>query len=417
MEYEALIEDIFSRHPSVQVSGFGPKSYKAGLDAMRGFDSKLGSPWRNYRIIHVAGTNGKGSVSSMLASCLAAAGLNVGLYTSPHLLDFRERAKIVLPGGWEMVGKDYVQTFLEANMENIGHLSFFEITTGLAFSWFAERKVDVAVIETGLGGRLDSTNIIDSELSVVTSIGLDHCALLGGTREQIASEKGGIFKKGADALVWGHDPQTDPVFEECARHAGARLHFADEMIGEEQQDSIDFGSMDLRGEYQKDNVRTVLAALQLLGVKADAHALEHTAHRTGLRGRWERLSVGGRELICDIGHNPPALARNFAQLRRLGRPLTIVYGIMADKALEDIAPLMPSEAEYILCAPAGSRALPADKLHSRLKELRPELKTRIAGSVALAVEEALRCSEIESIIYIGGSTFVVAEAIALSNCK
>ena len=155
----------------------------------------------------------------------------------------------------------------------------------------------------------------------------------------------------------------------------------------------------------------------MLGVKADAHALEHTAHRTGLRGRWERLSVGGRELICDIGHNPPALARNFAQLRSLGRPLTIVYGIMADKALEDIAPLMPSEAEYILCAPAGSRALPADKLHSRLKELRPELKTRIAGSVALAVEEALRCSEIESIIYIGGSTFVVAEAIALSNRK
>ena len=423
MQYAEIIEDIFKRHPSVQNVGFTGASYKAGIDSMREFDRLLGSPWKNYKCIHVAGTNGKGSVSSMIAVGLAASrkdGEAIGLYTSPHLLDFRERIKIISPAGglhYEMIPKEDVMYFLEKYEDAIKGLSFFEITTGLALWWFGKVGVKAAVVETGLGGRLDSTNIIEPELSVITSIGLDHCALLGGTREQIASEKGGIFKKGADALVWGHDPQTDPVFEECARHTGARLHFADEMIGEEQQDSIDFGSMDLRGEYQKDNVRTVLAALQLLGVKADAHALEHTAHRTGLRGRWERLSVDGRELICDIGHNPPALARNFAQLRSLGRPLTIVYGIMADKALEDIAPLMPSEAEYILCAPAGSRALPADKLHSRLKELRPELKTRIAGSVALAVEEALRCSEIESIIYIGGSTFVVAEAIALSNCK
>lgn len=415
MEYEALIEDIFSRHPSVQVSGFGPKSYKAGLDAMRGFDSKLGSPWRNYRIIHVAGTNGKGSVSSMLASCMAAKGQKVGLYTSPHLLDFRERVKIVKPNGWEMVGKDYVQTFLEANMENIERLSFFEITTGLAFSWFAEQKVDVAIIEVGLGGRLDSTNIIDSELSIVTSIGLDHCALLGGTRQQIAREKGGIFKKGTGALVWGHDPQTDPVFEECAHNAGAELHYADGMISDDRLESIDFRSMDLQGEYQKDNVRTVLAALKLLSVEADAHALEHTAQRTGLRGRWEKLRIDGRELIFDIGHNPPALTRNFAQLRSLGKPLTIVYGVMADKALDDIAPLMPSDADYILCAPKGNRALPVPELHARLSELRPELRLEDAGSVARAVETALSKSQIESIIYVGGSTFVVAEALLLTN--
>lgn len=416
MEYDKLIEDIFSRHPSVQVSGFGPKSYKAGLEAMRGFDNSLGSPWRKYRIIHVAGTNGKGSVSSMLASCLAASGLSVGLYTSPHLLDFRERIKIVGPKGWEMVSKDYVQDFLETRPDEIEHLSFFEITTGLAFKWFADCKVDIAVIEVGLGGRLDSTNIIESELAVVTSIGLDHCALLGSTREQIASEKGGIFKSGAKALVWGHDAQTDPVFEECARITGAHLHYADELINDNALEAIDFDRMDLRGEYQRDNVRTALAALSLLGIKAEAEAIEHTARRTGLRGRWEILSEHPN-VICDIGHNPAALARNFAQLGSSGRPLTIVYGIMADKALDDIAPLMPADADYILCAPKGNRALPVQELHARLSMLRPELRLQDAPSVADAVKMAVSKSQIESIIYIGGSTFVVAEAILVSNCK
>ena len=416
MEYDKLIEDIFSRHPSVQVSGFGPKSYKAGLEAMRGFDNSLGSPWRKYRIIHVAGTNGKGSVSSMLASCLAASGMSVGLYTSPHLLDFRERIKTVGPKGWEMVSKDYVQDFLETRPDEIEHLSFFEITTGLAFKWFADRKVDIAVIEVGLGGRLDSTNIIESELAVVTSIGLDHCALLGSTREQIASEKGGIFKSGAKALVWGHDAQTDPVFEECARNSGAHLHYADELINDNALEAIDFDRMDLRGEYQRDNVRTALAALSLLGIKAAPGAIEHTAQRTGLRGRWEILSEHPN-VICDIGHNPAALARNFAQLGSSGRPLTIVYGIMADKALDDIAPLMPADADYILCAPKGNRALPVQELHTRLSTLRPELRLQEAPSVADAVQIAIANSQIESIIYIGGSTFVVAEALSLSNCK
>ena len=416
MEYDKVIEDIFSRHPSVQVSGFGPKSYKAGLEAMRGFDNSLGSPWRKYRIIHVAGTNGKGSVSSILASCLAASGLSVGLYTSPHLLDFRERIKIVGPKGWEMVSKDYVQDFLETRPDEIEHLSFFEITTGLAFKWFADRKVDIAVIEVGLGGRLDSTNIIESELAVVTSIGLDHCALLGSTREQIASEKGGIFKSGAKAPVWRHDAQTDPVFEECARITGAHLHYADELINDNALEAIDFDRMDLRGEYQRDNVRTALAALSLLGIKAAPGAIEHTAQRTGLRGRWEILSEHPN-VICDIGHNPAALARNFAQLGSSGRPLTIVYGIMADKALDDIAPLMPADADYILCAPKGNRALPVQELHTRLSTLRPELRLQEAPSVADAVQIAIANSHIESIIYIGGSTFVVAEALSLSNCK
>ena len=315
-----------------------------------------------------------------------------------------------------MVSKDYVQDFLETRPDEIEHLSFFEITTGLAFKWFADRKVDIAVIEVGLGGRLDSTNIIESELAVVTSIGLDHCALLGSTREQIASEKGGIFKSGAKALVWGHDAQTDPVFEECARNSGAHLHYADELINDNALEAIDFDRMDLRGEYQRDNVRTALAALSLLGIKAAPGAIEHTAQRTGLRGRWEILSEHPN-VICDIGHNPAALARNFAQLGSSGRPLTIVYGIMADKALDDIAPLMPADADYILCAPKGNRALPVQELHTRLSTLRPELRLQEAPSVADAVQIAIANSQIESIIYIGGSTFVVAEALSLSNCK
>ena len=174
--------------------------------------------------------------------------------------------------------------------------------------------------------------------------------------------------------------------------------------------------MDLRGEYQRDNVRTALAALSLLGIKAEAEAIEHTARRTGLRGRWETLSEHPK-IICDIGHNPAALARNFAQLQSIGTPLTIVYGIMADKALDDIAPLMPADADYILCAPKGNRALPVQELHARLSMLRPELRLQDAPSVADAVKMAVSKSQIESIIYIGGSTFVVAEAILVSNCK
>lgn len=402
MQYEKKIEEIFERHPSVQVSGFNGRTYKAGIDSMLAFDAALGHPWKAYRCIHVAGTNGKGSVSSMLAASLAAAGLRVGLFTSPHLIDFRERIKLI-PN--QLISKEEVLLFLNKYEKEIAELSFFEITTGMAMWWFGRQKVDVAVIEVGLGGRLDSTNVITPILSVVTSIGLDHCAMLGDTRAEIAREKAGIFKPGVPALVWGHDKETDEVFVGCAREVGADLHFADEMV-----QPVHLDGMDLRGDYQDANVRTTLAALTIVGIEPDLDAIRNTAKITGLRGRWEILQENPT-IICDIGHNPPALAQNFRQLEESERPLVIVYGIMADKALDDIAPLMPSRARYILCSPATPRALPVAELHSRLSALRPDLNLSVAPSVPEAIQTALRLASPDSIIYVGGSTFVVSEAL------
>ncbi len=404
MQYEKKIEEIFERHPSVQVSGFSGRAYKSGIEGMIAFDNVLGQPWKAFRCIHVAGTNGKGSVSSMIAASLAASGLRVGLYTSPHLLDFRERIKLI-PN--ELISKEEVMEFLERYEKEIENLSFFEITTGMAFWWFARKAVDVAVIEVGLGGRLDSTNVITPELSVVTSIGLDHCSMLGDTRAEIAIEKAGIFKPGIPALVWGHDPETDKVFMDYAKKVGADLHFADEMI-----EPVHLEGMDLRGEYQDLNVRTTLAALKLLKVEPDLEALRHTARITGIRGRWEILREKPT-VICDIGHNPPALAWNFRQLEQSGRPLIIVYGIMADKALDDIAPLMPARARYILCAPDSARALPVAELYARLGTLRPDLNLQTAPSVRDALDLALSLASPETLIYVGGSTFVVAEILQI----
>ena len=402
MQYEKKIEEIFERHPSVQVSGFNGRTYKAGIESMLSFDSALGHPWKSFPCIHVAGTNGKGSVSSMLAAALASHGLRVGLFTSPHLIDFRERIKLI-PN--QLISKEDVLSFLDKYEKQIAELSFFEITTGMAMWWFEKEKVDVAVIEVGLGGRLDSTNIITPILSVVTSIGLDHCAMLGDTRAEIAREKAGIFKNNVPALVWEHDKETDEVFEKYAEEVGAQLHFADEMVR-----TVHLDGMDLRGEYQDANVRTVLAAMKLLGIEADLDALRNTAKITGLRGRWEILQENPT-VICDIGHNPAALAHNFRQLEESGKPLIIVYGIMADKALDDIAPLMPSAARYILCSPATPRALPVAELFSRLSALRPDLNLQTANSVSDAVQTALLLASLDSIIYIGGSTFVVAEIL------
>ena len=407
MQYEKKIEEIFARHPSVQVSGFNGRTYKAGIDSMLAFDAALGHPWKSFRCIHVAGTNGKGSVSSMLAASLSSTGLRVGLFTSPHLIDFRERIKVVSGDTLspEMISKDEVLLFLEQYDFQIKDLSFFEITTGMALWWFERQKVDAAVIEVGLGGRLDSTNVISPILSVVTSIGLDHCAMLGDTRAEIALEKAGIFKKDVPALVWGHDEETDVVFEKYAEKVGAQLHYADEMV-----QPVHLDGMDLRGEYQDANVRTTLAALKILDVEPDYDALRNTAKITGLRGRWEILQENPT-VICDIGHNPAALVYNFRQLEESGKPLIIVYGIMADKALDDIVPLMPSSARYILCAPDTPRALPVDTLHSRLSALRPDLNLQTSPSVSDALQMALALASPDTLIYVGGSTFVVAEAI------
>ena len=405
-QYDRLLDELYARHPSVQNAGFSSGAYKPGLEGMSRFDEALGHPSRRFRSIHVAGTNGKGSVSSMLAAGLAGTGLRVGLYTSPHLTDFRERIKLIGPDGWSMIPKEAVFRFLTE--QDLDGLSFFEITTGLAFHWFAAEQVDIAVVEAGLGGRLDSTNILTPELAVVTSIGLDHCALLGDTRAAIAGEKAGIFKPGVPALCGQYDAETAPVFEQRAAELPCPLFFAEDF-------DVGLIGTDLTGPCQAMNLRTALAALELLGCSAttDAaiqEAISATAARTGLRGRWERLQEDP-EVICDIGHNPPALEINFRRLRESGRPLVIVFGIMADKDLDGIRPLMPPDAKYFAVAPRGNRALPAEALADRLQGL----DCTPCGSVEEGVRQALDAAKSisGSILYIGGSNFVVAESIGL----
>ncbi len=429
--YNRKIEAIFVRFPSVQKVPFGD-AYKPGLEHMIEFSGLLGDPHKEYRTIHIAGTNGKGSVANMLASALAAAGLKVGLYTSPHIEDFRERARILSPP--VLIPEEYVYDFLcryDEDMDTLD-LSFFEITTGLAFKWFADEKVDVAVIETGLGGRLDSTNIIIPDLSIITSIALDHCALLGDTLEAIAAEKAGIFKPGVPALVGEYLPETRPVFESRARETGSTLVCAEETgpsLGGRTEGILN--EMDLRGRYQAKNLRTVLAAVDILkecpfysgldDTEAVVDALEHTAERAGFHGRWERIS-DHPTVIADIGHNPAALKGNFAQLEEMMATgeyssLIIVYAIMADKDLAGIMPLMPSGATYIFTNPKTRRAMPVEELTARYKafceeEGRPDDKVFHTPSVHMALRKAFGLDKGGNpLIYVGGSTYLVSEAV------
>jgi len=403
-EYTLLLSELFERHPSVQQSGFTKDAYKPGLEGMRGFDALLGSPSGKFPSIHIAGTNGKGSVSSMLAAALSAEGLKVGLYTSPHLVDFRERIKIISGGSFRMVPREWVSDFLKSGIIPSG-LSFFEVTTGMAFRYFAEEKVNIAVIETGLGGRLDSTNILSPRLCIITSIGLDHCALLGNTRSEIASEKAGIFKPGVPAVVGSFDKETSPVFEKKAAEVHCPLFYADRM-----DVALPTEKADLNGPYQRENFRTTVAALNILGITPKASALSSAARITGFRGRWEHLKVDNPEIICDIGHNPAALQINFSALQGIGKPLFIVYGIMADKDLQGIIPYMPREARYYAVSPNTPRALPSGALNETL--CHSGLNSRDCGSVENGVRAALSEAGKGSLVYIGGSNFVVADCIS-----
>ena len=400
----------------MQTAGFSSDAYKPGLGQMFDYAAFLGDPQLRWRGVHVAGTNGKGSVCSMLAAALAASGLKTGLYTSPHLVDFRERIK-VLPGA-EMISQEEVCEFLES-YDREG-LSFFEVTTGMAFKWFADRGVDVAVIETGLGGRLDSTNIITPLISIITSIGLDHCALLGNTRAEIAAEKAGIFKPGVPALVWGRDPETLPVFESAAAAVGCPLYFAEDFPVPEG-----FPPLDLTGPCQDINLRTVLAALAILQTGGSnlsgtaglspvvCEAIASAARITGLRGRWEHV-LDKPLTICDIAHNPPALAVNMERLTALckaeKRPLLIVFGAMADKDEDSVATILPQEAEYFLVQPSTPRAMRTGDLALKLKRNCFSVQPSVAAGVQAALERAKLLPD--PIIYIGGSTYVVSEAIS-----
>ncbi|MGN1216212.1 MAG: bifunctional folylpolyglutamate synthase/dihydrofolate synthase, partial [Candidatus Cryptobacteroides sp.] len=439
--YKNKIDSIYSRFPSVQKVPFSD-AYKPGLDRMERFCAALGNPQDKFRTIHVAGTNGKGSVANMLSSALAAQGLKVGLYTSPHILDFRERMRIKDgEGPVELIPKEAAWSFLCANEQLMDSLdlSFFEITTGMAFRWFADQKVDVAVIEVGLGGRLDSTNVITPDLAVVTSIALDHCALLGNTLGAVASEKAGIFKRSVPALVGEYLPETRPVFEAAASGL-CPLEFAQDSeprLWDRRKRILQ--AMDLRGEYQQKNLRTVLAALDILSrmpfyaslgqSETIVPAICRTARRMDFHGRWECLSHHPA-VIADIGHNPAALKENFTQLESLlakgeYSSLIVIYAVMADKDLDAIMPLMPQGATYIFTNPSISRSLPEKELTSRYLDFcsrtgrnkarvhdAPDPRTALGMAFSLA-RAAERKDAPDPLIFVGGSTYLVSEVVAI----
>lgn len=465
--YQELIQSLFCRFPSFQKAG--ASAYKPGIANMEFADQLMGHPHRNYKIIHVAGTNGKGSVSNMLASVLSSSGLKVGLYTSPHILDFRERMRVVCDNGVSLIPKEDVWEFVQKWKDTFDHLdlSFFEITTLMALDWFAKVNVDVVVLETGLGGRLDSTNIVTPALSVITNIGLDHCDMLGETLPEIAFEKAGIIKPKVPVVVGESHPETDPVFERKvlytnlpeAEFMGNRnaimslLTFADKVeptLWDEHEEIL--ADMDLQGDYQRKNLRTVLAALDVLssGSLIDGagifpspgrgrgpvestgcqmkEALIHTAERTGFRGRWEKLS-DEPYVICDIGHNEHGLKYNFGQLEGMLRKgecthLIILYGSVADKDVDAVLHLMPEDAAYVFTQAASRRALAAEIIEEKYREScavsgkepsQTFVTTSVKDGVAKAYELAasIRESDPDSrpLIYIGGSTYVVSEAV------
>lgn len=420
-EYQQEIDFIFNRFPSYQK--VGKVAYKPGIETMQAIDVLLGHPHHSFRTIHVAGTNGKGSTSHMLAAALQK-NCNVGLYTSPHLVDFRERIKV----NGEMVSREFVYEFLKEYKEKFVELgaSFFEITTALAFAYFASRQVDIAVIECGLGGRLDSTNIIVPELSIITNIGLDHCEHLGFSLEEIAAEKGGIIKPGVPVVIGEKGcREVEEVFLKKAEQQGAPIFFAQEQVLKEGLSGRIYRQlqgleMDLAGDCQQKNIKTVSAALEVLqertGADFNVKDICRAATITGLRGRWETLNKEPL-VICDTGHNAhgfkvlgPQIEKWAGERKRLfpGAGFYMVFGVVADKDLSSIVEYLPKGAYYYFVKARGSRALPAGILAEKMRGY---------GFCGEAVEgkigDFLKNLSVkgEDFVFIGGSTFVVAEAI------
>lgn len=474
-EYNTMIGKLFGRFPSFQKIGSG--AYKPGIDSMMAMDSLLGHPHTKYATIHIAGTNGKGSVSNMIASVCAAAGLKTGLYTSPHILDFRERMRILdgrgaagRDGGLRLISPEAVWDFVQKWNEDMDRLdlSFFEITTAMAFDWFAKEEVDVAVIETGLGGRLDSTNIIRPLVSVITNIGFDHCDMLGHTLAMIAGEKAGIIKAGVPALVGEVAVETEPVFAARAAQVGAELTFAEKVeprLWDRREEII--RGMDLRGDYQRKNLRTVLAAIEVvqavvpaslevvpaslevvpadcqpsgtvpmalaaLGDEEIIQAIRHTARRLDFHGRWEKL-CDTPYIIADIGHNSHGLRSNFTQLEKMMASgkyarLSIIYATMTDKDVDRIMPLMPKGVEYYFITASNKRAMPAREILQHYLAAGGERASAHCCSLSDAIrsvfgpQRAVRSSASDAardvasdrhLVYIGGSAYLVSEALPL----
>ena len=395
---------MFNRLPMFQTQGKNALNNK--LDNILTFTSALGNPQTKFKSLHIAGTNGKGSSSSMLASILQEAGYKVGLYTSPHLKDFRERIKI---DGKE-IPEDYVVNFISENQFFLEEhsLSFFEMTVGMAFTYFAEEKVDIAVIEVGLGGRFDSTNIITPEVSLITNISKDHTDILGDTLPKIAFEKAGIIKQNVPIVISEYQEETAPVFTARAKEMKAPIIFANHI-----ETSL---TTDLQGAYQEKNIKGVIAVIELLihqgwDITSEniAQGLLHVVRNTNLKGRWQTLS-SYPTIVCDTGHNVGGLTYVMEQLKKQTYThLHIVVGFVKEKDVNSVLELFPKEATYYFCSPAIARGLNVDTL----KEI--ATAKGLQGKAYSSVAEALNAAKAQALptdfIFVGGSTFVVAEVV------
>lgn len=429
MTYEETLHYLYTSTPVFQHSG--ASAYKPGLDTSIALDNYLGNPHKAYKTIHVAGTNGKGSVSHLLAAILRQAGYKVGLFTSPHLVDFRERIRV----NGKKISKEYVVDFVErhrATFEPL-HPSFFELTSTLAFDYFRAEKVDFAIIEVGMGGRLDSTNIITPILSIITNISLDHTQFLGDTVEKIAYEKAGIIKPKVPALVGEvYEQSVAQIFADTAAKNNTLVYFAsrEDLLnesylmdtGEWYYDSVEYGQLfgELGGVVQVRNAKTVLAALNLLdNMKIDIpqeavrEGFEHVVELTGLMGRWQMLQEKPR-VICDTGHNTGGWQYLNMQLKEVikrSRHTFMIVGMVNEKDINGVLDLMPTEAFYYFTQASVERAMPAAEIAAM--GMMHGLNGIIFDNVASAVERALSIANEEDTIFIGGSNFVVADALPL----
>ncbi len=405
MTYQDTLNWMFSQIPMYQK--LGKTAYKADLSNTIKLVNHLNNPERGFKSIHVAGTNGKGSSSHMFASILQEAGYKVGLYTSPHLKDFRERIKI----NGEVISKKIVIGFIKRNKTFFeqNHLSFFEMTVGMAFEYFVDEKVDIAVIEVGLGGRLDSTNIVTPEVSVITNIGIDHTQFLGSTLDAIAYEKGGIIKPNISVVIGETQDETAPVFIGLAKKNKSSIVFADKEVKESY-------SSDLKGSYQPKNIKTVVESIKILQKKGynitENHikdGLNNVVKNTSLLGRWQVLNEKPK-IVCDTGHNKEGLKYVMKQLQNeYFEDLHIVFGVVNDKDLNSIMGLLPRKATYYFCKPEIFRGLDAHLLKSAFSPL--GLYGRVYKSVNEAYSEAVKQAKDTDFIFVGGSSFVVAEII------
>lgn len=402
--YQQTINWLFSQLPMFQNKGI--KAFRPKLQNIENLCQHLNNPHKNFPCIHIAGTNGKGSSSHAIASVLQEAGYKVGLYTSPHLKDFRERIKI---NGQE-IDKNFVVHFVEKHKSFFqqNNLSFFEMTVGMAFSYFENQQIDIAVIEVGLGGRFDSTNIISPEVSLITNIGKDHTDILGDTLAKIAFEKAGIIKPKTPVVISEFHSETFPVFQEEARKNNSPL-----IQGFSLSPTY---KMDLLGQYQQKNIKGIVATLQVLQEKgwkiSEEHiknGLLHIVKNTQLKGRWQILSQSPK-IICDTGHNTHGISEVIAQLQNEKyEKLHIVLGFVKEKNIDDILPMFPKNATYYLCKPNIERGLDPHILKEKTDKL--GFKSTIFLSVQHALENAKIHAQPNDVIFIGGSTFVVAEIV------